>query len=58
MSVIRSSDLGEPKLKRVDEQYTISTHNLVPNGRPVSKKDITKIVNKIKKVEKENENTK
>jgi len=54
MSVIRSSDMGEPKVKRVDEQYVISTHNLIPNGRPVAKKDITKVVNRIKKAEKEN----
>ena len=54
MSVIRSSDMGEPKVKRIDEQHAISTHNLIPNGRPVAKKDITKVVNKIKKAEKEN----
>ena len=54
MSVVRSSDLGEPLMKRTDESHTISTHNMIPNGRPVAKRDITKVVNRIKKAEKEN----
>ena len=53
MGHVKSSDLGDPLVEMVDKELTITTSNVIPNNRPVSKRDITKVVNKIKKYRKE-----
>lgn len=40
-------------LKEVDQSKIISTHNMVPNKRKIEKKDVNKIVSKLKNEQKE-----
>jgi hypothetical protein len=53
MGHVKSSDLGNPLVEMVDKEFAITTNNIIPNNRQVSKRDITKVVNKIKKHRKE-----
>jgi len=44
----KNYELKDFPLKDIDQSKVISTHNIIPNKRPIEKKDIKRVIDNIK----------